>query len=119
MAEQDIKMNQFQVVTDADYVYVEKENSQGKIKKSDLFNGLFIGKGTFEGDVNELTQPGMYYINGKTQNVPSGYSGLMVVFYFGRATAQIVYNVFNGEFKKRALLYNNGKWDTWSDWKTM
>lgn len=37
MAEkQDIAMNQFTVVTDADYVYVEKGNSQGKIKKSDL-----------------------------------------------------------------------------------
>ena len=36
MAE-DIKMNQFQIVTDADYVYVElADGSQGKIKKSDL-----------------------------------------------------------------------------------
>lgn len=40
MAEQDIKMNQFQIVTDADYVYVEKGNSQGKIKKTDLINLL-------------------------------------------------------------------------------
>ena len=120
MAEQDIAMNAFQIVTDVAYIYGEKsDSSQGKIKKGDLFNGLFMGKGVFEGDVDELTQPGMYYINGKTQNVPSGYSGLMVVFYFGRATIQIVYNVFNGEFRKRALLYNGGKWDTWSDWKTM
>ncbi len=36
MAGSDIAMNQFQIVTDADYVYVEKGNSQGKIKKSDL-----------------------------------------------------------------------------------
>lgn len=38
MAEkQDIKMNQFQVVTDAPYIYVElADGSQGKIKKSDL-----------------------------------------------------------------------------------
>lgn len=44
MAEkQDIAMNQFQVVTDADYVYVEKGNSQGKIKSNILFqnNALF------------------------------------------------------------------------------
>ena len=34
MAEQDIKMNQFQIVSDADYVYVEKGNSQGKIEKN-------------------------------------------------------------------------------------
>lgn len=38
MAEkQDIAMNQFQIVTDAPYVYVElADGSQGKIKKSDL-----------------------------------------------------------------------------------
>lgn len=42
MAEkQDIKMNQFQVVTDAPYVYVElADGSQGKIKKSDLANAM-------------------------------------------------------------------------------
>jgi hypothetical protein len=39
MAEkQDIAMNQFQIVTDADYVYVEKGNNQGKIKKSDFID---------------------------------------------------------------------------------
>lgn len=43
MAEkQDIAMNQFQIVTDADYVYVEKGSSQGKIKKSDLLS-LILG----------------------------------------------------------------------------
>ena len=41
MAEkQDIAMNQFQIVTDADYVYVEKGSSQGKIKKSDLLSSV-------------------------------------------------------------------------------
>ena len=46
MAEkQDIAMNQFQIVTDADYVYVEKGNNQGKIKKSDLLSSLFQGRG--------------------------------------------------------------------------
>ena len=34
MAEkQDIAMNAFQIVTDADYVYVEKGNSQGRLRK--------------------------------------------------------------------------------------
>lgn len=45
MAEQDIKMNQFQIVSDADYVYVEKGNSQGKVDKKQL------GKILREGDV--------------------------------------------------------------------
>ena len=37
-------MNQYQIVTDADYVYVEKGNSQGKIKKSDLANAMNINQ---------------------------------------------------------------------------
>jgi len=46
MAEQDIKMNQFPVVTDADYVYVEKsDSSQGKIKKNDLISKLLAVSG--------------------------------------------------------------------------
>lgn len=46
MAEkQDIAMNQFQTVTDADYVYVEKESSQGKIGKSDLISKLLAASG--------------------------------------------------------------------------
>ena len=36
MAGQDIAMNAFQIVTDADYVYVEKGNNQGKITVGDL-----------------------------------------------------------------------------------
>lgn len=39
MAGQDIPMNGFPVVADANYIYVELANgSQGKIKKSDLVN---------------------------------------------------------------------------------
>ena len=39
MAGDDIAMNQFQIVSDAPYVYVElADGSQGKIKKSDLAN---------------------------------------------------------------------------------
>ena len=43
MAEkQDIAMNQFQVVTDVEYIYGETANgSQVKIKKSDLFTRVF------------------------------------------------------------------------------
>lgn len=119
MAEQDIREDQMTTVNSVDYVRGLKGNNSVLLSISDLFSNVVSGGGTFEGDANELTNPGMYYINNNTQNTPSGYSGLMIVFYSGRATAQIVYNVFNGEFRKRALLYNGGKWDTWSDWKTM
>ena len=62
MAEQDIKMNQFQTVTDADYVYVEKGNNQGKIKKSDLQGVLAKSFVHAEYNVDEL-QAGEAYIH--------------------------------------------------------
>ena len=37
-------MNQYQIVTDADHVYVEKGNRLGKIKKSDLANVMNINQ---------------------------------------------------------------------------
>ena len=61
MAEkQDIPMNQFQIVTDADYVYVEKGNSQGKITAEDLMEqmGLFsqnVLQFRLEGSLNYLS----------------------------------------------------------------
>ncbi len=48
-------MNQYQIVTDADHVYVEKGNSQGKIKKNDFFNLLpFKNYGIVEGSLDEI-----------------------------------------------------------------
>lgn len=118
MAEkQDIKMNQFQVVTDAPYIYVElADGSQGKIKKSDLLGALFQDRGTFEGDLNELKTAGMYYITGNTENKPAGFYGLMLVFRSGAGIVQIAYSVYNGASKERVLLSNGGNWDTWSNW---
>lgn len=70
MAEQDIAMNQFQIVSDAPYVYVElADGSQGKIKKSDLAEviraampvatqyskGLMSSTGFFQGNaINDI-----------------------------------------------------------------
>ena len=117
MAEQDIKMNQFQIVSGAPYVYVElADGSQGKIKKSDLLGALFQDRGTFEGDVNELRTAGMYYVTGNTKNIPSGYYGLMLVFRSGPGIVQIVYSVAGRPSKERVLLSNNGNWDIWSNW---
>jgi len=114
---QDIKMNQFQIVSNASYVYVElADGSQGKIKKSDLLGALFQDRGTFEGDVNELRTAGMYYVTGNTKNTPPGYYGLMLVFKSGAGIAQRVYSVFSKPSKERVLLYNGGNWDTWSNW---
>jgi len=75
MAGSDIAMNQFQTVTDADYVYVEKGNNQGKIKKSDLYNifpALSISNGGHlenDKDFNEIVKFGLYFLNTKN-NAP-------------------------------------------------
>lgn len=56
MAEkQDIAMNQFQVVTDAAYIYAEAANgSQVKIKKSDLADVLFNQKGLYPQNIRKI-----------------------------------------------------------------
>ena len=46
-------MNQYQIVTDADYVYVEKGNSQGKIDK-DTISSLLPIKNIGITDVTDL-----------------------------------------------------------------
>ena len=70
MAEkQDIAMNQFQVVTDAEYIYAEATNgSQVKIKKSDLLNAMFQ-KGSLAQNANDLVQTGIYR-GGNIENAP-------------------------------------------------
>lgn len=87
MAEkQDIAMNQFTVVTDADYVYVEKGNSQGKIKKSDFIDIVkrYITSVRFAGGIpdsdlnsiykNEESGISIYNISAAILNSPATYS---------------------------------------------
>lgn len=66
MAEkQDIKMNQFQIVSDAPYIYVElADGSQGKIKKTDLINLLSTSFAILTLGDNEATN-GSIWIAGK------------------------------------------------------
>ena len=87
MAEkQDIAMNQFQIVTDADYVYVEKGNNQGKIKKSDFIDIVkrYITSVRFAGGIpdsdlnsiykNEESGISIYSISAAILNSPATYS---------------------------------------------
>lgn len=86
MAEkQDIPMNQFQIVTDADYVYVEKENSQGKITAEDL-----------------MEQMGLFR---KTFTIPAG-GQFELPFDSGLITVQ---NYSQNHDKSVAILYANGR----------
>ena len=122
MAEkQDIKMNQFQVVTDAPYIYVElADGSQGKIKKSDLLNAMFQ-KGTPVKDYNLNTEIGIYYINvsvNGTINGPSNsisYGILFVLKGLNNYIVQIACSVtglLNVFIRTRTEL-------TWSEWKSI
>ena len=122
MAEkQDIKMNQFQVVTDAPYIYVElADGSQGKIKKSDLLNAMFQ-KGTPVKDYNLNTEIGIYYINvsvNGTINGPSNsisYGILFVLKGLNNYIVQIACSVtglLNVFIRTRTEL-------TWSEWKSV
>ena len=121
MAEQDIKMNQFQIVSDAPYVYVElADGSQGKIKKSDLLNAMFQ-KGTPVKDYNLNTEIGIYYINvsvNGTINGPSNsisYGILFVLKGLNNYIVQIacsVTDLLNVFIRTRTEL-------AWSDWKSI
>ena len=122
MAEkQDIAMNQFQIVTDAPYVYVElADGSQGKIKKNDLLNAMFQ-KGTPVKDYNLNTEIGIYYINvsvNGTINGPSNsisYGILFVLKGLNNYIVQIACSVtglLNVFIRTRTEL-------AWSEWKSV
>ncbi|MBC5612890.1 hypothetical protein [Bacteroides hominis] len=95
---------------------IDSNGNSINISKEDLLQGMFTRQTIFEGDVDELIVPGMYYINAITQNA-NGYCGLFLVFRFDQSVTQFSFNVFNGGIIYRTLLYNNGKWDKWSTWK--
>lgn len=121
MAGDDIAMNQFQIVSDAPYVYVElADGSQGKIKKSDLLNAMFQ-KGTPVKDYNLNTEIGIYYINvsvNGTINGPSNsisYGILFVLKGLNNYIVQIacsVTDLLNVFIRTRTEL-------AWSDWKSI
>ena len=113
---QDVYENEMKIVNSVDYLRGLQGKESVLLNPSNLLSDTFKRRSVFEGDVNTLITPGMYYINGNTTNTPFGYSGLMIVFTFDNASVQMVFNVFSGIGKRRARLYNNGAWDIWSAW---
>lgn len=73
------------------------------------------GGGVYEGDINTLKQSGLYYVNGHTTHTIG--TGLLVVFAYNAAATQMLSDCFSGQTHIRTLLYNNGGWDKWSEWK--
>lgn len=126
MADSDIAMNQFQIVTDADYVYVEKGNSQGKIKKSDLFSSVLSGNLNYpNGDINELKNNGIYYVGSNPTAKAVGIT-FLGVFAAPPAVMQIGYDSNYEEdtaaitLKVRFVLRgNDASYSIWSKWRSI
>ena len=121
MAEkQDIKMNQFQVITDAAYIYGEAANgSQGKIRKSDLLSKMFQYRGEVSENYDNFIENGIYqiYYGSNVTNAPDGISfGFLLVFKTEFYLAQIALEVRPGNMAVK-LRTNSGS--AWSGWKSV
>lgn len=122
MAEkQDIAMNEFQIVTDAEYIYAETANgSQVKIKKSDLLGALFQSRGEVPSKgYNYCSKSGVYDIV-KGVSLPDGptygveYGVLMNII--GRVyAAQVIFEAFTSQ---RILFRFKSETGVWYPWVT-
>ena len=102
-------MNQYQIVTDADHVYVEKGNSQGKIKKNDFFNLLpFKNYGIVEGSLDEIGSGFGYNSNGDG----SGISGMFFCVNYMQCRWQLKSDLLGNTLKARSSNFN-GEWTNW------
>ena len=113
MAEkQDIAMNQFQIVSDAPYVYVElADGSQGKIKKNDLLNAMFQ-KGGLAQNANDLVQTGIYR-GGNIENAPSNDVSVIIVFNASPYIIHFYLAMTTGRIYYRRSVNNGESWYSW------
>lgn len=111
MAEQDIKMNQFQIVSDADYVYVEKSSSQGKITAEDLAKQIGIFRKRFDipaGGQVELPFTGGLII---IQDYSSTYDKAVSTLHFdgnGTVILPSIHINFFSEVEGKVCVFNTG-----------
>ena len=95
----DKKMNEFQQVADAEYVYVEAaDGSQVKIKKSDLFSSIFQYRGlASSNDFNDNDISGSYQTGDFSRNAANnpgvGY-GVLVCMDVGSYLLQFSFDMF-------------------------
>ena len=105
-------MNQYQIVTDADHVYVEKGNSQGKIKKNDFFNLLpFKNYGIVEGSLDEIDSGFGYNSNGDG----SGISGMFLCLKYKECRFQLKSDLLGNTLKVRSSNF----YGEWTNWKSI
>lgn len=121
MAGDDIAMNAFQIVTDAEYIYAETANgSQVKIKKSGLLGALFQSRGEVPSKgYNYCSKSGVYDIV-KGVSLPDGptygveYGVLMNII--GRVyAAQVIFEAFTSQ---RILFRFKSETGVWYPWVT-
>ena len=136
MATEDIKMNQFQIVSDAPYVYVDLANgSQGKIKKSDFVEviraampvatqdskGLMSNKGFFQentiedvSDYNNSIGAGTY---SHTVDIGSGNpTGILFVIHGKRYSSHVDIPTGNGKLAIKTIRPTG---ELLRDWRTI
>ena len=128
-------MNQYQIVTDADHVYVEKGNSQGKIKKSDLVEvirtampvatqdskGLMSNNGFFQGntienitDYNNSIGAGTY---SHTVDIGNGNpTGILFVIHGKRYSSHVDIPTGNGKLAIKTIRPTG---ELLGDWRTI
>ena len=105
-------MNQYQIVTDADHVYVEKGNSQGKIKKNDFFNLLpFKNYGVLEGSLDDIGSGFGYNSTGDG----SGISGMFFCVNYSQCRWQLKSDLLGNSLKVRSSNF----YGEWTNWKSI
>lgn len=127
MAGDDIAMNQFQIVTDADYVYVEKTDSgQAKMELPSL-SALLSIKGIGITSLNDLNEAykvlneglSIVYI-GETENSPIEYG---VCIHVQRSLkgdvggSQFIFQMVSGRLTYIREGYSSGNAILYTDWR--
>ena len=113
----DKKMNEFQQVADAEYVYVEAaDGSQVKIKKSDLFSSIFQYRGLASShDFNDNDISGSYQTGDFSRNAANnpgvGY-GVLVCMDVGSYLLQFSFDMFEKKMYYR-MRTNLNEWKNW------
>lgn len=127
MAGDDIAMNQFQIVTDADYVYVEKTDSgQAKMELPSL-SALLSIKGIGITSLNDLNEAykvlneglSIGYI-GKTENSPIEYGVCIHVQRSSKGDvsgSQFIFQMVSGGLTYIREGYSNGNAILYTDWR--
>lgn len=67
----------------------------------------------FEGNLNNLKTPGIYYCVNACQNTPTGYGGLLIVGGSSSLLGQFYVALGSTDWVPRARLYSSGSWGSW------